>query len=323
MITRSIGDITSSAIGLGCMGMTFGYGRVDPGEARATLEAALDSGVTHFDTAESYGTGRNETFIGTTLQRRRDEVIIATKTGVRSLRGIPLGLDGRPDTIRKALEGSLKRLGVAHVDIYYLHRVDPKVPVEESIGAIGDLADRGLVRHIGISECTVDQLRRAATTRRVSALQIEWSLFSRVHETTLIPAARELGIGIVPFSPLGRGFLTGDPASTTRIGLVDFRRIVPRWHKQNLATNLQQLEAVRMVAQRHDVTPGQVALAWLLSRGDDVVPIPGTKKRRWLAENIGATEVVLTEADLTDLDRIRPVGQRMPNGRVFLPDGEV
>lgn len=311
METRILGPLASSAMGLGCMGMTLSYGAVDRTEAKATLEAALDSGVTHFDTAQFYGSGRNESFIGPVLRRRRDDLLIATKTGVRSVRGFPVGFDGRPESIRRAITGSLARLGIEHVDIYYLHRVDPKVPVEESIGAIGELVDAGLVRQVGISEPSVGQLRRAHAAYPVAALQIEWSLFSRDHEQALIPAARELGIGIVAFSPLGRGMLTGDAAATTKLPLVDYRRLLPRWRKKHLQANLDAVDAVRVVAQRHDATPGQVALAWVLARGGDVVAIPGTKRRRWLKENLAAADLTLTQTDMEALDLIRASGSRV------------
>lgn len=310
MLKRKIGPLESSAVGFGCMGMTMSYGRVDPAEARATLEAAIEAGVTHFDTAEFYGSGRNESFIGPVLRQHRDRVLLATKTGIRSVRGFPIGFDGRPKSIRRAVEGSLRRLGVTEIDIYYLHRVDPKVPVEDSIGTMGELVTEGLVHQIGISEPTLEQLRRAHQTHPLAALQIEWSLFSRDHEAALIPAARQLGIGIVAFSPLGRGMLTGHPSATTQLGWLDYRRLLPRWKAENLAANLAAVETVRAVARRHGATPGQVALAWVLARGDDVVPIPGTKQRRWLTENLAALNLTLTDADLTDLNRVQASGLR-------------
>lgn len=307
---RSIGPLDSSALGLGCMGMTRSYGRVDPDEARATLTAALDAGVTMLDTAEFYGSGRNEAFIGPTLRGRRDEVVVATKTGIRSVAGLPLGFDGRPERIRRAAEGSLRRLGVDHIDLYYLHRVDPSVPVEESVGAMAELVRRGLVRHLGVSETTPEQLRRAHATHPLAALQIEWSLFSRDHEATTIPVARELGIGIVAYSPLGRGMLTGDPAATTQVSRLDARRLLPRWRRDHLTRNLTAVAEIARIADRYDATPGQLALAWVLARGDDVVPIPGTKRRRWLAQNLAALDLQLTADDLATLDRVRASGPR-------------
>ncbi len=320
MEQRTLGEVQTSAMGLGCMPMTASYGRVDRNEAAATLEAALEAGVRLFDTAELYGAGRNEAFIGPVLRRRRSEVLIATKTGIASTLGYPVGLDGRPETIQRALKGSLRRLGVAEVDLYYLHRVDPKVPVEESIGAMGELVEAGLVRHLGISEPSSRDLERAAATAKLSALQIEWSLLSRQHEQSLIPLARRLGIGIVAYSPLGRGMLTGDARATTRLGLLDYRRLLPRWNKRNLAANLEQVQIVREVARRHDATPGQVALAWVLARGSDVVPIPGTKRRRWLSENIDALQLTLEPADLARLEDLRPVGERMTPSSPFHRD---
>lgn len=320
MEQRALGKVQTSAIGLGCMSMTASYGRVDRKEAVATLEAALDAGVRLFDTAELYGSGRNEALIGPVLRRRRDDVLIATKTGITKVLGFPSGLDGRPETIRRALKGSLLRLGVDEVDLYYLHRVDPKVPVEESIGAMGELVEAGLVRHLGISEPSSRDLERAAATAKLAALQIEWSLFSRQHERSLIPLARRLGIGIVAYSPLGRGMLTGDARATTRLGLLDYRRLLPRWNKRNLAANLEQVRIVREVARRHDATPGQVALAWVLARGQDVVPIPGTKRRRWLFENLESLRLTLNSHDLAQLEDLRAIGERMTPSSPFHRD---
>lgn len=307
---RSIGGIETFPIGLGCMGMTMSYGPVDKAEAAATVQAAVDAGVTLFDTAQMYGGGRNEAFIGPLLEPFRDEIVLATKSGIRSLGGLPVGLDGRPESIRKGLDASLKRLRTDRVDLYYLHRVDPKVPLEDSVGALADGVHAGKVRAIGLSEVTGNQLRRAHAVHPISAVQMEWSLFSRTLEDDVLPVARELGVGIVTYSPLGRGMLTGSPAATTNLSLLDYRRILPRWRKENLAANLRTVDVIRQVSARHDATPGQVALAWVLSRGDDVVPIPGAKRRRHLKENLTALELRLSAEDLAELDRIRAQGDR-------------
>lgn len=310
--TRHLGALRVAAMGLGCMGMATVYGRPDPQEARETLDRALDRGVTMLDTADMYGNGASERFVGESIRGRRDQVVLATKTGIltRRLTGMPKGLDGRPERIRPALEASLRRLGTDHVDLYYLHRVDPQVPIEDSVGAMGELVADGLALHLGVSEVTGDQLRRAHATHHVAAAQMEWSLFSRELESELLPVARELGVGIVAYSPLGRGMLTASPTATTKLPLIDYRRFLPRWRKENLATNLESVERVKLVAQRLGVTPGQVALAWVLARGDDVVPIPGTKRPRYLEENLAALEVELDDEALADLDTLEAVGAR-------------
>ena len=310
-MNRTIGTLETFPVGLGCMGMTLSYGPVDKAEAAATLRAAVDAGVTMFDTAEVYGGGRNESFIGPLLAPHRDRILLATKTGIRTrFGGFPVGFDGRPEFIRKGLDGSLKRLGTDHVDLHYLHRVDPKVPLEDSVGALADGVRAGKVRHIGVSEVTGEQLRRAHAVHPITAVQIEWSLFSRECEADVVPVARELGVGIVCYSPLGRGMLTGAPSATTKLALLDFRRFLPRWRKENLTANLRAVEVVKRVAARHDATPAQVALAWVLAKGDDVVPIPGTTRRRRLAENLGALDLQLGADDLAELDQIRARGER-------------
>ncbi|MDO5079700.1 aldo/keto reductase [Buchananella hordeovulneris] len=308
---RIIGGIETFPIGLGCMGMTMSYGPVDKAEAAATVRAAVDAGVTMFDTAQMYGGGRNEALIGPLLAPVRDNVVIATKTGIRTrFGGLPVGLDGRPTAIRQGLDASLQRLHTDRVDLYYLHRVDPKVPLEDSIGALADGVRAGKVRAIGVSEVTGSQLRRAHAVHPIAAVQMEWSLFSRTLEDDVLPVARELGVGVVAYAPLGRGMLTGSPAATTGLPLLDYRRALPRWRKKNLAANLQAVETVRQVAIRHDATPGQVALAWVLARGEDVVPIPGTKRRRYLQENLAALKLRLSPVDLAELDQIRAQGER-------------
>ena len=240
--------------------------------------------------------------------------MLATKTGIttRRLTGLPKGLDGRPERIKSALEASLRRLGTDRVDLYYLHRVDPHVPIEDSVGAIAALVAEGKVRAVGVSEVTGAELRRAYATHPIAAAQMEWSLFSREVETEVLSTARELGVGIVAYSPLGRGMLTASPTATTKLPLIDYRRFLPRWRRQNLAANLQGVERVRAVADRLGATPGQIALAWVLSRGEDVVPIPGTKRPAYLAENIGALEVRLDAAAFAELEQIEATGSRYP-----------
>lgn len=288
------------------------YGRPDPVQARAAIDRAVERGVTLLDTAEMYGNGASERFVGEALRGRRDGMVLASKTGITTwpVIGMPRGLDGRPERIRRAIDGSLRRLRTDHLDLYYLHRVDPKVPIEDSVGAMSQLVAAGKVRAIGVSEVTAEQLRRAHATHPITAVQTEWSLFSRELEAEVVPTARELGIGIVAYSPLGRGMLSGTTAATTRLPLVDYRRFLPRWRRENLAANLEAVEIVADVARRHSVTPAQVALAWVLARGDDVVPIPGTKRPRFLDDNVDAVRVRLTEEDLTSLDAVRAVGER-------------
>jgi len=308
------------AIGLGCMGMSQSYGvRDDDAESVATLHRALDLGVTLIDTADVYGAGANETLLSGVVAARRDDVVLATKVGLVPAAGqsVPGGVDGRPEYVRDAVRASLKRLGVEHVDLYYLHRVDPVVPVEETIGAMAELVEQGLVRHLGVSETSADQLRRAHAVHPIAAVQSEWSLFTREVETDVLPVARELGVAFVPFSPLGRGLLTGTVTSTDELADDDMRRGFPRFAAENLATNLALVEQVRAVAAEHDATAGQVALAWLLAQGPDVVPIPGTKRRRYLEENAAATDVVLTPADLERLDALRPAGARYAPGSLM------
>ena len=305
------------AIGLGCMGMSQSYGvRDDDAESLATLHRALDLGVTLIDTADVYGAGANETLLSAVVTSRRDEVVLATKVGLVPAAGqtIPAGVDGRPEYVHRAARASLDRLGVDHVDLYYLHRVDPQVPVEETVGAMAELVAQGLVRYLGVSETSAEQLRRAHAVHPIAALQSEWSLFTRGLETDVVPAARELGVALVPFSPLGRGLLTGTVTSAADLPHDDMRRGFPRFADGNLAANLQLVDQVRAVAVEHGATPGQVALAWLLAQGPDVVPIPGTKRRRYLDENAGAVDVVLSPGDLERLDALRPVGNRYADG---------
>jgi aryl-alcohol dehydrogenase-like predicted oxidoreductase len=312
--TRALGrsGLTVSAQGLGCMGMSFAYGRPDHDEAVATLERALDVGVTFFDTADMYGFGHNEELVGKALAPHRDDVVLATKFGIHLDPDAPggRGVRGDADYVRQACDASLGRLGFDHIDLYYQHRPDPTVPVEETVGAMAELVEAGKVRCLGLSEASADTVRRASAVHPIAALQSEWSLFSRDIEDEIVPACREHGIGLVPYSPLGRGMLTGAVASVDELEDDDFRRGLPRFQGDNLARNLAAVGVVRAVAEAHGSTPGQVALAWLAAQGDDVVPIPGTKRRRYLDENVGALDVTLTADDLARLDAITVAGER-------------
>jgi aryl-alcohol dehydrogenase-like predicted oxidoreductase len=298
-----------SPIGLGCMGMSQHYGPTDDAESIATIHRATDLGVTHLDTATSYGAGHNEELLGRALVGRREAVILATKFGIR--RG-PDGVrvDGRPEYAREACETSLRRLKTDHIDLFYLHRVDPDVPIEDSIGAMAELVAEGKVRHLGVSEATPDDLRRAAATHPIAALQAEWSLWSRDIEAAVLPTARELGIGLVPYRPLGQGFLTGEVRSMADLPEDDLRRRHPRFAPGNLEHNLGLVAQVEAIAAAHDVTAPQIALAWLLAQGDDVAPIPGTKRIERLEENAAATHVELSASDLATLGALEPAGER-------------
>ncbi|WHU46550.1 aldo/keto reductase [Gordonia sp. L191] len=311
---RRIGSLEVSGIGLGCMGMSFAYGPADQDEALATLHHALDTGITLLDTADMYGGGANERLLSTVLADRRDEIVLATKFGILTDpdTGLPSGVDGSPDYVRRCVDASLQRLGVDVIDLYYLHRVDPTRPIEETVGAMADLVAAGKVRELGLSEAGADTLRRASAVHPIAALQSEWSLFSRDIETSDVPAARELGVTVVPYSPLGRGMLTGSAAAAAP-GAGDFRATLPRWQAENLDHNLALVDEIGSVASEVDATAGQVALAWLLAQGDDVVPIPGTKRRTYLDENIGALSVTLTAEQLERLSALRPAGERYPD----------
>ena len=309
MQTRTLGALTVSALGLGCMGMSEFYGPGDEQESLATLRLALDRGCTFLDTADMYGPFTNEQLVGRAVAGRRDEVVLATKFGnERRPDGSRVGINGRPEYVRAACDASLQRLGVDVIDLYYQHRVDPGTPVEDTWGAMAELVQAGKVRHLGISEAAPATIRRAHAVHPVTALQTEWSLWSREPEDELLPLVRELGIGFVPYSPLGRGFLTGQLSRPEDIPEEDFRRHNPRFQGENFTRNLQLVDRVRSMAQEKGCTPAQLALAWLLHQGDDVVPIPGTKKRSRLDENLGALDVTLSEADLARLDELAPVG---------------
>jgi aryl-alcohol dehydrogenase-like predicted oxidoreductase len=313
MTTVTIGTHSPLAVsrqGLGCMGMSEYYGTRDDEEAVATIHRALELGVTFFDTADMYGPFVNEELVGRALAGHRDEVVIATKFGIVRDPADPAkrGYDGSAAYVRMACEASLRRLGVETIDLYYQHRTDPNTPVEETVGAMAELVAAGKVRHLGLSEAHPETIRRAAAVHRITALQSEWSLWSRGIEAEIVPLARELGIGIVPYAPLGRGFLTG--AITTPEGFApgDFRRSNPRFAGENFARNLALVEQVRALAAEKGCTAGQLALAWVLHQGDDVVPIPGTKHRRYLEENVAAEQVRLSAGDLARLDEVAPPG---------------
>jgi aryl-alcohol dehydrogenase-like predicted oxidoreductase len=309
MDTRTLGSLPVSALGLGCMGMSEFYGAADEAEAVATLAAALDGGCTFLDTADMYGPYTNEQLVGRAIASRRDEVVLATKFGIeRRPDGSRAGINGRPDYVRAACDASLQRLGVDTIDLYYQHRVDRSVPVEETVGAMAELVQAGKVRHLGLSEASAETLRRAHAVHPITALQTEWSLWERSPEQDVLPTTRELGIGFVAYSPLGRGFLTGQIRSRADLADDDFRRHDPRFSEDNFGRNLDLVDGVRALATSKGCTPAQLALAWVLAQGADVVPIPGTKRRERLADNLGALDVALTGADLARLDELAPVG---------------
>ncbi|MER7245072.1 aldo/keto reductase [Kribbella sp. NPDC000426] len=318
MRESQLGDLTVSALGLGCMGMSQSYGvRADDSESIATLHAAIDAGCTFIDTADVYGDGENEELVGRALAGRRDEVVLATKFGFKRPSAdavVPTVVDGSPAYAREALDASLRRLGVDHVDLWYLHRRDPAVPIEETVGAMAEMVAAGKVRYLGLSEVNGDTVRAAHAVHPITAVQSEWSLWTRDPETVVLPTLRELGVGFVPFSPLGRGFLTGQIKSEADFPSDDMRRGLPRFQGENFQRNLDLVAQVQALAATKGVTPGQLALAWLLAQGNDVVPIPGTKRRTYLAENLGALDVSLSADELASLDAAFPpdavVGQR-------------
>jgi aryl-alcohol dehydrogenase-like predicted oxidoreductase len=309
MQTRKLGELTVSAEGLGCMGMSDFYGGRDEAEALATLERAVELGITLFDTADMYGGGENEKLVGRALRRHRDRVIIATKFGnMRNPDGTFRGVNGKPDYVRDACNASLARLGVDTIDLLYQHRVDPDTPIEDTVGAMADLVRAGKVRYLGLSEAAPATLRRAHAVHPITALQTEYSLWSRDPEGDILPAVRELGVGFVAYSPLGRGFLTGRIASLDDLEPDDYRRGSPRFQGENFARNLRLVDAIRDLAVSKGCTASQLALAWVLAQGDDIVPIPGTKRRAFLEENVGALDVALSDDDLAAIDAVLPFG---------------
>ena len=312
METRRLGSrgLEVSAVGLGCMGMSEFYGATDEDEAVATIHRALELGVTLIDTADIYGPFTNERLVGRAIAGRRDAVVLATKFGnVRREDGSWVGIDGRPEYVHSACDASLKRLGVEHIDLYYQHRVDKKVPIEETVGAMAELVQAGKVRHIGLSEASPETIRRAHAVHPITALQTEYSLWSRDPEERLLPTVRQLGIGFVAYAPIGRGFLSGRFRSPDDVGDEgDFRSRHPRFQGDNFRRNRELLERLEALAAEKGVTPAQLALAWVLHQGDDIVPIPGTKHRTYLQENVAAVEIELSEEDLARIDEAAPHG---------------
>ena len=315
MQTRYLGELAVSAIGIGCMpmaGVTKGmYGEADEGESIATIHRAIDLGVTFFDTAEVYGPYANEELLGRAISGTREGLVIATKFGFRigTDGGPPTGVDSSPANVRRACEGSLRRLGIETIDLYYQHRVDPAVPIEETVGAMAELVREGKVRHLGLSEAGAGTLRRAAAVHPIAALQSEYSLWERDVETEILPVARELGVGFVPYSPLGRGFLTGQIASRADLPAGDYRLTDPRYSEENFDRNLAIVDVVKTIAARHGASAAQVALAWLLAQGEDVVPIPGSKRRATMEDSVKAAAVTLDADDLARLDAAAPRGK--------------
>ena len=311
MQTRELGrsGLFVSALGLGCMGMSDFYGDTDEAESIATIHRAIELGVTFLDTADVYGTGRNEELVGKAVKDRRADVVLATKFGnVRAADGTFVGINGKPDYVHSACEASLLRLKVDVIDLYYQHRVDPDTPIEDTVGAMAELVHAGKVRYLGLSEAAPDTIRRAHKVHPITALQTEYSLWSREPEGEVLDTVRELGIGFVAYSPLGRGFLTGKIMSLDDLAEDDWRRSMPRFEQENFHQNMELVERVTALAAAKDCTPAQLALAWLLAQGKDIVPIPGTKRRRYLEENVGALEVHLTPEELAEIDAILPAG---------------
>ena len=318
MKTRKLGSLSVSAIGLGCMGMSEFYGSHNDDESIATLHRALDIGVNFFDTADAYGPFTNEKLVGRAIRDRRDQVVLATKfANERNADGSWIGINGNPEYVKRACDASLQRLGVDHIDLYYQHRVDPNTPIEETIGAMADLVRAGKVRHLGMSEAAPQTIRRAHAVHPITALQTEYSLWSREPEQEILPTVRELGIGFVAYSPIGRGFLSGRWRSVDDLDPDDWRRNNPRFQGQNFQRNLDLVAKIEEIAREKGVTPAQLAIAWVMAQGEDIVPIPGSKSRKHLEENAAAAEIELTREELARIDAVAPkgvaVGDRYPN----------
>ena len=310
MKTRTLGNsLTVSAVGLGCMGMSEFYGSHDDAQSIATIHRALDLGCNFLDTADMYGPHKNEELIGRAIRDRRDHVVLATKFGsVRGDDGAFLGVNGKADYVRQACDGSLRRLGVNHIDLYYQHRVDRSTPIEETVGAMAELVRAGKVRYLGMSEAAPQTIRRAHAVHPITALQTEYSLWSRDPEAEILPTVRQLGIGFVAYSPVGRGFLSGRFKTLDDLEPTDYRRNSPRFQGENFAKNLALVASIEAIAKDKGVAPAQLALAWVLARGNDIVPIPGTRTIAHLEENIAATEIVLTTEELARIDEVAPKG---------------